>query len=177
MNYIDIIIVILLIFAGINGFRKGFVVELASLVALVLGIWGAFEFSDIATGFLVDHFNFHSKHLKLVSFILTFVVIVILVHIIGSVVNKMVETVMLGLVNRLAGIVFGILKSLLFLSVFLVIFDRIDNDVTLISKEKKAESKLYKPVRNFVPGIFPFVEDWIGTDSNEGKNTSEEPSV
>ena len=39
MNYIDIILGVLLIIAAIRGFRKGFIIELASLAALVLGIW------------------------------------------------------------------------------------------------------------------------------------------
>jgi membrane protein required for colicin V production len=162
MNYIDIILIILLIFAAISGYRKGFIVEIASLAALVLGIWGAFEFSDITTEFLIDNFDLHTKYLNVISFFVTFIVIVILVHIIGNVVNKMVEAVMLGFINRLAGLVFGILKSALILSILLVIFDRIDSDVNIISKKTKEDSRLYSPIRNFAPGIFPFIESWAG---------------
>src|SRR5680860_134919 len=108
MNYIDIVLVLLLVFSAIGGFRKGLIVELASLAALILGIWGAIEFSDITSDFLVENFNLKSDHLNIISFAVTFVVIVILVHIVGSVVNKLVETVMLGFINKLAGLVFGI---------------------------------------------------------------------
>ncbi len=173
MNYIDIIIGILLVLSAINGFRKGFIVELASLAALVLGIWGAFEFSDITTEFLIENFDMHTKYLNVISFVVTFVVIVILVHIVGSVVNKMVEAVMLGFVNRLAGLVFGLLKSALILSVVLVVFDRIDNDVNIISEDTKANSRLYEPVRSFAPGLFPFIEGWIGKiDVDNDEETS-----
>jgi membrane protein required for colicin V production len=47
MNYIDIIIGIVLIVSAISGFRKGLIVEVASLAALILGIWGAIHFSGI----------------------------------------------------------------------------------------------------------------------------------
>ncbi len=178
MNYIDIIILILLLLAAISGYRKGLVVELASLAALILGIWGAFEFSDITAEFLVENFNWHWKYLNIVSFILTFIVIVILVHVVGSVVNKIVETAMLGFLNRLAGIVFGILKSALVLSVILVVFDRIDRDVKFIPEDTKAESKLYQPLRNFVPSLFPFIEEWVDDINNENsEEKTPDPTV
>ena len=96
MNYIDIILGVLLLLAAIGGFKNGLVAEIASLAALVLGIWGAIEFSYVTSEFLVDNFNLKTDHLNIISFIVTFIVIVILVHIVGNVVSKMLETVMLG---------------------------------------------------------------------------------
>lgn len=160
MNYIDIILVVLLILAAFGGFSKGFISELISLAALVLGIWGAFEFSDITSRFLVENFNVNWKHLHLASLLITFIVIIILVHIVGNVVSKMTETLIPGIINRLAGIILGVLKSALVLSVFLVFFDRIDKDVSIISEKTKSESKLYEPIRKFAPSIFPFINVW-----------------
>ncbi len=168
MNYIDIILALLLVLAAFNGFRKGLIVELASLAALVLGIWGAIEFSDITSEFLVENFNITTKYLHIISFVLTFVVIVILVHIVGSVVNKLVETVMLGFINKLAGMAFGILRAALILSIILVVFDKIDEDVEIISREAKEESRLYAPIRNFAPSVFPFIDFW--DDNNNPDN-------
>jgi len=160
MNYVDIILGILLILSAIGGFSKGFVEELAGLVALILGIWVAIHFSDIVGQFLTGTFNLTFKHLHIAAFIITFIVVVILVHIIGSMVNKMVKAVSLGFLNRLAGLAFGAIKGALILSVFLVIFDKIDNDVHIISPESKSESRLFTPMRNFAPGIFPFLDFW-----------------
>jgi membrane protein required for colicin V production len=160
MNYIDVILVVLLILAAIGGFSKGFISELISLAALVLGIWGAFEFSDITSKFLVENFNVQWKHLHLASLLITFIVIIILVHIVGKVVSKMAETLIPGIINRIAGIILGVLKSVLILSVFLVFFDRIDNDVSILSEKAKNESKLYEPLRKFAPSIFPFINVW-----------------
>jgi len=167
MNYIDIILVLLLIFSAISGFRKGLIVELASLAALILGIWGAIEFSDITSEFLVENFNWEPEYLNIISFIITFVVIVILVHIVGNVVNKLVETVMLGFINKLAGLVFGILRAALVLSIILVVFDKIDEDVEILSGKAKANSRLYEPIRNFAPSIFPFIDFWDDKESGD----------
>lgn len=168
MNYIDIVLGLLLLFSAISGFKKGLIVELASLAALILGIWGAIEFSDVTTGFLVENFNWNADRLDIISFIITFIVIVVLVHIVGNVVNKLVETVMLGFVNKLAGLVFGILRAALVLSIILVVFDKIDEDVKILSDETKTESRMYEPIRNFAPSIFPFINIW-DEDKDENK--------
>ena len=55
MNILDVIIVALLVFAFVRGFVKGFFVEVASLVALVGGIWGAIHFSYFAVALLEDY--------------------------------------------------------------------------------------------------------------------------
>ena len=171
MNYIDIVLGILLVLSAVSGFRKGLVVELASLAALILGIWGAMKFSYITSEFLVENFDWKWDHLNIVSFVITFVVIVILVHIVGSTVNKMVETVMLGFVNKLAGLVFGLLKAAIILSIILVVFDKIDEDMELLSSETKAESRMYEPIRNLAPTIFPFIDFW----DDESNSDDEEP--
>jgi len=174
MNYIDIVLGLLLVFSAISGFRKGLIVELASLAALILGIWGAIEFSYVTSDFLIENFDFQTKYLNIISFILTFVIIVILVHIIGSIVNKLVETVMLGFINKLAGLAFGILRSALILSIILVVFDKIDEDVEILSREAKEESRLYAPIRNFAPSIFPFIDIW---DDENHADKNDEPIV
>ena len=162
MNYIDIVL-------AISGFRKGLIVELASLAALILGIWGAIEFSYITSEFLVENFNWKWDHLNIVSFIITFVVIVILVHIVGNTVNKLIETAMLGFVNKLAGLVFGLLRAALVLSIILLIFDRIDEDVEILSQDVKEESRMYEPIKNLAPTLFPFIDFW-----DEENNSDEE---
>ncbi len=160
MNYIDIVLGILLALAAFGGFRRGLIVELASLAALVLGIWGAIEFSYITSEFLVDKFDWHWEHLNTVSFIITFIIIIVLVNIVAKTVTKLVETVMLGFVNKLAGLVFGLLKGALILSVVLLFFDNINESVGIISKETKEDSRMYEPLRNLAPAIFPFVDSW-----------------
>ena len=160
MNYIDIILFILLLFSAIGGLRNGFVAEAVSLAALIFGIWGAIKFSYITSDFLVENFNMNSEHLGIISFIVTFLFIVILVHIVGRMIKKFVGFVLPGIIDHLAGLIFGIVKSVLILSVILVIFDKIDNNVHILSKGAKTKSHLYEPVRSFGPSIFPFLDVW-----------------
>jgi membrane protein required for colicin V production len=143
MNYIDIIIGLLLIFAAIRGFRKGFIVELASLAALILGIWGAIEFSYITEDFIKENFNFKTDYLYLISFAATLIIIVILVHLIGQAITKFIEAAMLGFLNKIAGMAFGVLRTALILSIILIVFEIFEVDMKIISQEtKRAGPKL-----------------------------------
>jgi membrane protein required for colicin V production len=162
MNYIDIVIALMILLPAIGGFKNGFIAEVISLLALVLGIWCSIEFSHITSDFLVENLNVHSKHLKIISFGVTFLVVVVLVHLVGNTLSKIFETVLTGPINRLAGMVFAILRSALFLSIVIMILDRVDQDVSILPKDKKTESRFYEPVKNFAPSVFPFVENWIG---------------
>lgn len=157
MNYIDIILGVLLVLAAFRGFYKGFVAEVASLAGLILGIWGGIHFSHLTSEFIVDTFNYQSEHLGLIAFIATFVVIVILVHLIGKAVETIISAVALGFINRLAGILFGVIKSALILSVLLLVFEELDENVGMISEDLKADSQMYEPVKNLLPTILPFL--------------------
>jgi len=160
MNYIDIILLILIILSAIGGFKNGLITELASLAALILGIWGAIQFSDITTDLLIKYFDLKSDYLNIISFAVTFIVIVILVHIVAGVINKMVDVGVLGIANKLGGMVFGVFRSILFLSIVLMVFDKIDEDVKILPENAKENSRMYEPIRNIAPSIFPFIDIW-----------------
>lgn len=167
MNYIDIILVLLLVLAAISGFKNGLIAEIVSLAALVLGIWGAIKFSYVTSDFLTENTNIKWEHLEIISFIITFVVIVILVHIVGNVVNKMAETMMMGFINKLAGMIFGVLKAALILSIILLVLDFVDDDVKIIPEKAKSESRMYAPIRDFAPSILPFINFWSDDKSDD----------
>lgn len=170
MNYIDVILGLLLIFSVIGGFKNGLITEIASLAALILGIWGAIHFSYITTELLIKYFDLKSDYLNIISFGVTFIVIVILVHIVGNVVNNMFDSMMLGVVNKLGGMVLGLARSILFLSIVLLVFDKIDNDVQIIPEETKAKSRMYEPIRNIAPSIFPFIDIWNDNKKQDRKD-------
>ena len=178
MNVLDIIIGIPLIYAIYKGFTKGFIYEVATLVALILGVYGAIHFSDFTAEVIQDTFKYESHYMEYISFIVTFIVIVIGINLIGRVMDKVVEAVALGFVNRLLGLAFGLLKGILILSIVVHLVNYVNDRFSFISEEKKKESLLYEPMTYISESIFDFfdsdfsstkekIEDKIkkGTDS------------
>jgi membrane protein required for colicin V production len=157
MNYIDIIIIVILCIAMVRGFINGLVREVASLAALILGIWGAIRFSSFTAAKLYDYFDMTGKYVGIISFLITFGIIVIVIHFIGLLVDKLMEAVALGLVNKLLGIVFGLFKAVLIMSVILVVLNAIDVRRPFLPKEKIEQSILYNSISDIAPAIFPVI--------------------
>ena len=57
MNWLDIVLAIPLLWFMYKGFRNGLIIELASLAALILGIYVALHFSFYVKDYLVDSFE------------------------------------------------------------------------------------------------------------------------
>jgi membrane protein required for colicin V production len=157
MNWIDLTIVVILILSLVMGFINGLVKEVASLAALILGIWGAIKFSDFTAEKLYDYFDMTGQYVGLIAFLVTFGIIVVIIHFIGILADKIVTTVSLGFVNRLLGIAFGLLKSVLIMSVFFVILNAIDARKSFLPKETIEKSMFYNPISDIAPLIFPII--------------------
>ena len=149
MNIIDIILIIPIIWFAYLGFKRGLIIELASLIALILGIYAALYFSFYAEDLLANIFNMGPKYRGIAAFILTFVVVIVVVHLIGKLLEKIINLVALGFLNKLAGGIFGVLKGAVLLSVILLILNQFNNK--LISQEKKEGSMFYGPVAGIAP--------------------------
>lgn len=156
MNWLDIVIALMLLGGVISGFKNGIIGEVASLAALVLGIWGAVKFSWWTAGMLSD-FGIHSEYMHLISFIVTFVAIVVIIHILAQFLSKLVESLALGFLNRLAGMVFGIAKAALIISVILVVIETLDENGKVIKEPVREESLFFEPMANLVPTLLPFI--------------------
>lgn len=155
MNTFDIIIVALLLFGFIRGLFKGLFLEVASLVALIAGIYGAIHFSHFIKDFLAVQVSWEEKYITLISFAITFILIVLVISLIGKMLTKMADFASLGILNKLLGGVFGVLKIGLLLSVILLIFSKLNNKIPFLSEEQQESAVLYKPVKNLAPTIFP----------------------
>lgn len=159
MNYVDIILIILLVGAAVNGFMKGFFVELASIVSLILGIWAGAEFSGIVQHWLSSYVAWSDYTMKILSFILIFVFVVLAVHFIATLTEKFVAAISLSIFSRLAGGIFGALKAAFLLSILMIVINKIEElTVTIIPPTAKAESKIYLPIERMAPNIFPFLK-------------------
>ena len=159
MNYFDIIFVIPLLWGAYKGFTKGFVLEIASFLALGLGVWGGLKFSYLSAEYLSKLFNISEKLMPLISFSVVFIIIVIAVFLLAKLLQSVLKKAALGLVNRLLGLVFGILKFAFILSVILNLVNVFNKEVEFITPEKKEASLLYNPIEKLSQLLIPGIKD------------------
>ena len=157
MNIFDIIITALLLFGFVRGLVKGLFVEVASLAALIGGVYGAIHFSYLISNFLKEYVTWNTEYISLASFAITFVVIIVIVALLGKALTKIANFASLGIINKILGGVFGVLKIGLILSVVFIFFGKMNDTIPFIKKQTLEESILYSPVKKIAPTIFPSI--------------------
>lgn len=147
MNYIDIILIIPLIIGAWRGFKKGLIIELFTLLALLVGIYCAIHFSNYTAELLKDNFNADGDYMPIVAFTVTMLVVGAIVFFTGELVEKAIKLVALGMVNKIFGAIFSFTKVLFILSILIILLEGYDQDENLMKKDLKENSLLYNPVR------------------------------
>lgn len=180
MNYLDIIIAIILFLFGFKGLRKGLIIEVVTLLAFCVGIYGAMHFSDFTAAHMQDFMEIDPKYLNTVAFVLTFIVLVVLVNLIGRLVSKAIKSMNLGFFDKLGGFLFGIIKGVLLCSVLLMVLNNFQL-LGVVKPEVKEKSKLYPYIEQTVPYVyrsFDLVKDYakevLPNQEAEGE-TEEDP--
>lgn len=116
---IDLILAVLLAIALVKGYRRGLIVALFSVVALIVGLAAAIKLSALVAGYIGSTVKVSDKWLPIIAFLVVLVIVVIVINMVGKVLQTAVESVMLGWVNRLGGMLFYGLFYLLLYSILL----------------------------------------------------------
>lgn len=157
MNFIDIVLGLLLLFGLYKGLKNGIFVEIASIIALIAGIFGAIHFSYVAGDYLYDNMQWDERYINIAAFVITFIVIVTVVHLAGKLLTKIADFAMLGLLNKIAGGIFGTLKVAVILGAILIFFERVNSSVGLVKGGALESSVLYEPVKEIGAFVFDAV--------------------
>ncbi|WP_035483688.1 CvpA family protein [Gaetbulibacter saemankumensis] len=173
MSVLDIVLLALLLFGLIRGFLKGLFVEVASLLALIAGVYGAIHFSDFAGNYLYELTDWDEKTINIVAFAITFIIIVLTISLAGKALTKLADFAALGILNKLLGSVFGALKIGLILSVLLIVFDTMNKSLPFADEDTLNDSELYAPIKALAPTLFPSIlnKKSIGEEENDPRNT------
>ena len=112
MSTADIVIAVLLIVGAIAGYREGFLMELISFIAILLGVLGGFKLMGVGMILLHKKFNADQRTLPYISFLIIFVIIVVGVNLTGKVIKKSIDNTFLGKADQAMGAALGTFKTL-----------------------------------------------------------------
>jgi membrane protein required for colicin V production len=159
---IDIIFVILLVLALINGYRRGLIVAVFSLVSIIVGLAAAIKLSAVVANHLGDTVKVSDKWLPVISFAIVFIVVVLLIRLGARAIQKLTEALMLGWLNRLGGI---ILYAVIYITTYSVVLFYA-NQVRIIKPETIKASVTYSFIRpwgpkaiNGIGSLIPYFKD------------------
>ena len=155
MFQIRCMFLIALAWGAFRGFVKGFILQIVTLLALMLGIWASIHFSDGMAHFLTRNLDITGRYLPVLSFLLIFILVIIVAHLIGLLMTRLFELTPVGWLNRVGGIFFGILKMAFIVSVILSLQNRMKEKVHILPEKQIKSSLLYEPVASIAPAVFP----------------------
>ncbi len=158
MNTVDIVILVLLVPAVIQGLVKGFVTQAAGLLGIILGVWASFRFSELVSGWLAPYISANPQVMHIIAFTIILVVVILLLALIGRALKGILKFAMLAWVDKLLGVVFGILKAGLILGILVILFESVNAQFSLVGEETLSGSKLYPLVRDFTYTVFPYLK-------------------
>jgi len=174
---LDLILAVIIVLAIIKGFRRGLIVGLFSLIAIVIGLAAAIKLSAVVAGYIGKAVKISDQWLPIISFAVVFFIVVLLVRLGANAIQKMVETVMLGWINRLGGIIFYIAIYTTIFSVLLFYAEQLQI-IKPATKEKSVTYFYVQPlgpkainaIGTVVPvfkDMFKELQDFFGTISQK----------
>lgn len=159
MNYLDIFLAVPIVWGIYKGFKKGLIIELATLIAFGLGVLIAIKFSSSTKDLISSYIDTSERILSIIGFSITFLLVVIIVILIAKILEKFISLISLSIFNRIGGVIFAILKYALFNSVLILILNTFDPNSHIVSIQTKNESVLYKPIKKLAPLIIPTIKN------------------
>ena len=176
----DIVICLILGFFTFNGFRHGFIEEMARLISLIGGFILSSKFHNMLIPYLQ---RIETETIRVtVAYLGIFVLSVIVITIIAKILQKFIELVLLGWLNRLLGLLLGLLKGFLIISLIIFIIQslplKFDEDNTIRQKLEK-ESVMYQicnHVKELIILTVP-INDQLNSFKKTTKMISNEKSI
>ncbi len=162
---LDIIFAIILILAVLQGYQKGLIVGLFSLVAIIIGLAAAMKLSAVLADVLGKSTGISQEWLPLISFAIIFLVVLLLIRWIAKLIEKSADIAMLGWVNKLGGVIFYVAIYTIVFSVVLFYLEQ----MKIIQPETVHKSVTYSYVQPWGPkaingfgAIIPVFKDLFG---------------
>ena len=151
MNYLDIAIVVPLLYGLVKGFSNGLIKEITGLLSLIIGIYIAVNFSILLESCLSGIFGYYEQFKPILAFAILFVATILIIKLIGSLANKLTKALALGFISRILGAIFGGIKIILIFCFLLLIL----KEHKFISDQIQEESVLLKPINDISVFIMP----------------------
>ena len=155
MNVFDIIVYVALAWAVFNGWRRGFLLQMMSLVAVVAALYLSVKYCSEVGAFLGVEGSVH----RVVGFIVIFAVTLILLTVAGYLLRKVFRFAGLGTVDIIFGILFSVLKIGVIVSAMFAWFAVVNKNYDWASKQTIEESRWFTPISGVVDKLTPYFEE------------------
>ena len=156
MNWLDIVLLIMLVIPAFIGLRQGLIKAVLSLVGLIIGVvLAGYLYKPVSNIF---GFTNNENVAYTLAFILILVLVMLAAFLLARLFKAIISTVMLGWVDNVGGAVLGFLSGFIFLSAILAIW------VKFFGSELVTSSFLGRVMLDYFPLILGLLPGEFGDD-------------
>ncbi len=161
MNILDIIIILCFIPILIGGYKKGFINQAISIIALLLGTWIASAFAGKVGAWFLPMMEGNCDNPQgmayLAGFAITLVIVMLVVLLLGKIIEKLLAIVIPDIVNKILGLALAAVNGVLLVCVLFLIFNVL-NQIYMFTDLKEAffaDSMIYPVIESTTNAILP----------------------
>lgn len=154
MNIFDIIVYMALAWAVFNGWRKGFLLQMLSLVAIVAAIYLSTKYGK-ELGIML---GLEAPTASIAGFMIIFLASLIGITVLAHMLRAVFRFAGLGMADVVLGILLSVVKVGLIVAVLFAWFDTINKNYEWASKEIVEQSRWFRPVASVVDKVTPYFE-------------------
>lgn len=119
MQIVDIVIFLVAAVAAWFGYKKGFLIELLSLFAIILAFAVAWKLSHTAVLYISDSLNWNPKIVGTVAFVVIMILVFYIAYWISKLLSDIVHQTPFGMFDQAFGAILSIFKWFFLLSLLL----------------------------------------------------------
>lgn len=168
-NTFDIIISIILAATLLWGGYKGAIKQIASLCGVVFGIIAGRLYCEPLGNWMKSFFGMSDYLIPAIPFFLLFLGVLIAFTVAGKLLDEFFSVAGIGWFNRCMGALLSVSKWVLILSVAMNIGEMIGVQGLEDFSKKRKESRLYSPIKEAAPSLFPYIPAAIEKIESEMK--------
>ena len=147
--FIDVVCLLLVIWAVFKGLRKGFIVALFSFLAFIIGLAAALKLSTVAAKYIGSNTNVEQPWLPFIAFAAVFLIVVLLVRLGARAIEGVLHIAMLGWLNKLGGVLLYLVLYFFIFSIILFYADQLH----ILKQDTLEHSVVYPYIQPLAPKV------------------------
>jgi len=159
---IDVLMLILCLLGIYKGVKRGFVVAIFSIIALIVGLVVAFKTFAWVAIWLKTQTALTSRWLSFIAFLLVLIAVIIVIHLLANVLQHTLEMLWMGMLNKVLG---AALYVFMYVSIgAIVIFYA--TQLPILNSQVRESSITFAFIQAYVPALLhkaasvvPFLEN------------------
>jgi membrane protein required for colicin V production len=154
-----------LAYGAYKGYKRGLIMSLFMLLAIVVGLYAAFQLTDVVVKWGSKNLHWEKTTLMPLSFVLLFLGIGAAIYFGGKLLETALKVVKLSILNNLAGALLGILQWMYLVGTLLLFVLANDSKQNLISAQTRNQSVAVPFYTNMLQNTLPKISEGVVFDA------------